>query len=61
MEFRTQTLEAISPVVMVVASAEAEAICQSQNGLTVTDLLRPYGFFHHLSGQYPALELEKRD
>ncbi|KAK9833051.1 hypothetical protein WJX74_005623 [Apatococcus lobatus] len=49
MEFRTQTLEAISPVVMVVASPEAEAICQSQNGLTVTDLLRPYGFFHHLS------------
>ena len=50
MDFRNWILETFTPVVMVVASAEAEALVAEQNGLTIVDLLRPYGYFHHLSG-----------
>lgn len=50
MDFRNWILESFTPVVMVVASAEAEAMVAEQNGLTVVDMLRPYGYFHHLSG-----------
>lgn len=50
MDFRNWILETFTPVVMVVASAEAEAMVAEQNGLTVVDMLRPYGYFHHLSG-----------
>lgn len=35
---------------MVVASSEAEALIAEHNGLTIIDMLRPYGYFHHLSG-----------
>ncbi|KAL3147776.1 hypothetical protein ABBQ32_002510 [Trebouxia sp. C0010 RCD-2024] len=49
MDFRNWILETFTPVVMVVASAEAEAMVAEQNGLTVVDMLRPYGYFHHLS------------
>lgn len=50
MEFRNWILENFTPVVMVVASAEAEALIAENNGLTIVDMLRPYGYFHHLSG-----------
>ena len=50
MDFRNWILESFTPVVMVVASAEAEALVAEQNGLTIVDMLRPYGYFHHLSG-----------
>ena len=51
MEFRDRLLETYSPVVMVVSSPEAEALVQEKNGLTIVDLLRPFGYFHHLSGE----------
>ena len=50
MDFRNWILETFTPVVMVVASAEAEALIAEHNGLTFVDMLRPYGYFHHLSG-----------
>lgn len=50
MDFRNWILETFTPVVMVVASAEAEALIVEHNGLTIVDMLRPYGYFHHLSG-----------
>ena len=50
MDFRNWILETFTPVVMVVASAEAEALIVERNGLTIVDMLRPYGYFHHLSG-----------
>ncbi|KAK9823583.1 hypothetical protein WJX72_003982 [[Myrmecia] bisecta] len=49
MDFRNYITQEFTPVVMVVSSPQAEAACQQHNGLTVVDLLRPYGFFHHLS------------
>ena len=35
---------------MVAPSPEAEALVAQNNGLTIVDMLRPYGYFHHLSG-----------
>ena len=55
MEFRDRLLETYSPVVMVVSSPEAEALVQEKNGLTIVDLLRPFGYFHHLSGKRSRL------
>ncbi|KAK9916791.1 hypothetical protein WJX75_007099 [Coccomyxa subellipsoidea] len=49
MEFRDWILERLTPAVMVISSPEAESMCQEKNGLTVVDLLRPYGFLHQLS------------
>ena len=51
MDFRNWVLERFTPCVMVIASPEAEAMCQEKNGVTVINLLRPFGFFHHLSGE----------
>ena len=51
MEFRNWILEKFTPVVMVVPSNEAEALVAEHNGLTIVDMLRPYGYFHHLSGE----------
>ena len=51
MEFRDWILERLTPAVMVISSPEAESMCQEKNGLTVVDLLRPYGFLHQLSGE----------
>jgi hypothetical protein len=51
MDLREWILERVTPVVMVVSSPEAEKLCQEKNGLTVVDLLRPYGIFHQLSGK----------
>ncbi len=48
-------LERYTPSVLVLATAEAEAICQEKNGVSVVDLLRPFGFFHHLSGKHANL------
>ena len=61
MEFRNWIMERFTPVVMVVSSPEADRMCEERNGLTVVDLLRPYGFFHHLSGvlsAYPFLQCQ---
>ncbi|BDA40386.1 probable trafficking protein particle complex subunit 8 [Coccomyxa sp. Obi] len=49
MEFREWILERLTPAVMVISSQEAEEMCQKKNGLTVVDMLRPYGFLHQLS------------
>ena len=38
-----------SPVVMVVASPEAEDLCQGATGLAVAELLRPFGVLHQLN------------
>ena len=59
MDFRNWILETFTPVVMVVASAEAEALIAEHNGLTIVDMLRPYGYFHHLSGT--KLQLQRTD
>ena len=58
MEFRDRLLETYSPAVMVVSSPEAEAMVQEKNGLTIVDLLRPFGYFHHLSGKSGCLWAE---
>ena len=50
MDFRNWILETFTPVVMVIPSREAESLVADRNGLTIVDLLRPYGYFHHLSG-----------
>ena len=65
MDFRNWILDTFTPVVMVVASAEAEALVAEHNGLTIVDMLRPYGYFHHLSGtksqlhSYNSLQLNE--
>ncbi len=51
MEFREWILERLTPAVMVISSQEVEEMCQEKNGLTVVDMLRPYGFLHQLSGE----------
>ena len=56
MDFRSWVLETYTPVVMVVASPAVEAAMQERNGLTITDLLRPSGYFHHLSGEFAAAQ-----
>lgn len=57
MELREWILERLTPVIMVVSSPEAEEMCQKLNGLTVVDLLRPYGIFSQLSGErWPSAE-----
>lgn len=50
MHFRDWILETFTPVVMIVPSPEAESLVSQHNGLTIVDMLRPYGYFHHLSG-----------
>jgi len=54
MDFRSWCLENFTPVVMVVASPAVQEAVQSRNGLTLTDVLRPSGYFHHLSGETPV-------
>lgn len=41
---------------MVVASPAVEAAVQQRNGLTIADLLRPSGYFHHLSGELSPVQ-----
>ena len=52
-DLREWALQRFTPVVMVVSTPEAEALCQEANGLTVVDLLRPFGNLHQLSGTMP--------
>ena len=52
LDFRSWVLETFTPAVMVVASPAAEAAVAGTNGLTVADVLRPSGYFHHLSGGF---------
>lgn len=52
MDFREWISDRLTPAVMVVSSPEAEDMCQEKNGLSVVDLLRPYGFLHQLSGEH---------
>ena len=40
-----------TPAVMVISSPESEALCQEANGLSIVDLLRPFGFLQQLSGE----------
>jgi hypothetical protein len=56
-KFRDYLLERYTPSVLVLATDEAEKICQEKNGLSVVDLLRPFGFFHHLSGEHATTAL----
>eukprot|EP00191_Tetraselmis_sp_GSL018_P010607 CAMPEP_0177617484 /NCGR_PEP_ID=MMETSP0419_2-20121207/24909_1 /TAXON_ID=582737 /ORGANISM="Tetraselmis sp., Strain GSL018" /LENGTH=1191 /DNA_ID=CAMNT_0019116003 /DNA_START=216 /DNA_END=3787 /DNA_ORIENTATION=+ len=49
MDIQEWILERFSPAVMVLATPEAEAMCQEKNGLSVTDMLRPYGTIHNIS------------
>ena len=48
-------LERYTPSVLVLATPEAEKMCQEKNGLSVVDLLRPFGFLHHLSGEHATV------
>ena len=50
MDFRNWILDRVTPVIMIVPSPEAEALVAQNNGLTIVDMLRPYGYFRHLSG-----------
>lgn len=50
MDIREWALSRFTPVVMVMATPQAEAVCQEKNGLSVTDMLRPYGAVHNISG-----------
>jgi len=54
-DFKNYILSRYTPSVLVLATAEADRICQEKNGLSVVDLLRPFGFFHHLSGEHATL------
>ena len=39
-----------SPVLMVVASPEADEVCRGSTGLAVVELLRPFGLLPQLNG-----------
>ena len=39
-----------SPSVAIIASPEADALCQAANGLSVVSLLRPFGVLPQLNG-----------
>jgi hypothetical protein len=43
MDFASFVKGMISPKVLVVASPDATALCMKNNGLTFTQLLRPFG------------------
>lgn len=47
--FRGLVQEVLSPVVAVVSTPEADAIIESNDGLTVAELFRPFGQFHNLN------------
>ena len=51
MDLREWIGEQITPAVMVISSPEIEALCQESNGLSMVDLLRPFGFLQQLSGE----------
>ena len=55
MDLREWIGEQITPAVMVISSPEIEALCQESNGLSMVDLLRPFGFLQQLSGKLALL------
>jgi hypothetical protein len=40
-----------APAIAVAASSAAETLLQTRNGLSVVDLLRPFGFVPQLNGE----------
>ena len=42
-------MQHFSPVILVLASKEAEQMCQGASGLDVVELLRLHGTFTHLN------------
>lgn len=47
--FKAQLKTLWSPSVAVIASEEAEKLCWGSNGLTVTELLRPFGVLRKMN------------
>lgn len=43
------------PVVLVAGTPAAEAICSSKNGLTLVDMLRPFGHVRQLDGKATSI------
>jgi hypothetical protein len=48
--FKIQLKTLWSPTVAVIASDEAENLCLERNGLTVAELLRPFGALRRMNG-----------
>lgn len=48
--FKAQLKMLWSPAVAVIASDEAEKLCIERNGLTVAELLRPFGALRRMNG-----------
>ena len=48
--FKAQLKTLWSPAVAVIASEEAEKLCWESNGLTITELLRPFGVLRKMNG-----------
>jgi hypothetical protein len=42
------------PVILVSATPAVEATCQSKNGLSIVDILRPFGAMQQLNGMHRA-------
>eukprot|EP00873_Tetraselmis_striata_P038913 jgi/Tetstr1/459177/TSEL_004623.t1 len=49
MDLQGWAAQRFAPVVMVVSTTGAEAICQEKNSLSVTDMLRPYATLHNIN------------
>lgn len=48
-EYKAWLRERWTPMVAVVASAEAEELCWKRTGMTVTEFLSPFGNVHQLN------------
>ena len=48
--FKSQLRTLWSPAVAVIASPEAEKLCWESNGLTVAELLSPFGVLSKMNG-----------
>ena len=48
--FKEELKSQWSPLVAVIASDEAEKMCWNSNGLSVTELLRPFGAMQKMNG-----------
>jgi hypothetical protein len=48
--FKAQLKTIWSPTIAVIASDEAESLCLERNGLTVAELLRPFGALRKMNG-----------
>ncbi len=47
---RVWLADQLTPAVAVIASQEADSLCHAANGLTVVNLLRPFGVLNQLNG-----------